>query len=266
MEIELASFDFLQHLIGPKSGSGTAATPYYLEEADWVAYSGTAIRTFSMEVASLDNAGGTNDVETITGCVLNKASFNLNLGATLKCTVEGFGKTVTSGTSATAYTPDTTKVWIFAQGNFKWNGSTVARVTSATINVDNGFDQELGAQIGSRVIEAAEAGLRKYDWVVTVKMQSAIATTLRDHFYGQANSPLIAMASAEPTFYDLIFDLSEGAGSGNRNAQIKLSNCAINDISKPISLGANLVELTINGTAKAATTDTVNKFVKYWTI
>ena len=38
MEIELASFNFLQYAIGPRSGSGTAIAPYYLEEADFRGY------------------------------------------------------------------------------------------------------------------------------------------------------------------------------------------------------------------------------------
>ena len=63
-------------------------------------------------------------------------------------------------------------------------------------------------------------------------MTNTIATTLRDHFYGIANSPHLGALSSEPTFYAIIFNLSEGATAGLRNAQILLSNCSINDISK----------------------------------
>jgi len=265
MEYELASFDFLQYMIGPRSGSGTTLAPYYLEEADYMGYSGTALRTFGMEVGSED-VGGTDDVETLSGCVINSVGFTLNLGETLKCSLEGFARTVVSSTSATAFTADTTKPWIFAQGNFKWNGSNVARVQSATININNNFDPEVGREIGSRFVEAMEPGLRKYDWTITVKMTDTIATTLRDHFYGQANSPDTGVESAEPSFYDLILSLSEGSSVGNRNAQILLSDCSINEISKPINIGDNIVELTINGSAKKGTTDTSNRPIKWWTV
>lgn len=265
MEIELASFNFLQYAIGPRSGSGTTAAPYYLEEADFRGYSGTVLESFAMEVAALDVSAGTHNVDTISGCVINTVGLQLNVGQTLKCSLEGFAKSPTSGTSATAYTPDTTKPWIFSQGVFKWNGSTVARVTAATINISNNYDPEVGRELGSRFPTEMEPGLRKYDWTITVKMTSAVATTLRDDFYGAANSPSAGVASAEPTFRAIILNLSEGATSGLRNAQILLSGCAINDISKPINIGDNIVELTINGSAKTGTTDTVNKPIKWWT-
>lgn len=266
MEIELASFNFLQYAIGPRGGSGTAVAPYYLEEADFRGYTGTTLASFIMEVAGLDVSAGTHNVDTLSGCVINSVGLQLNIGQTLKCSLEGFAKKVTSGTSATAYTPDTTKPWIFSQGVFKWNASTVARVTGATINISNNYDPELGRELGSRFPSEMEPGLRKYDWTITVKMTSAVATTLRDDFYGTANTPSDGIASAEPTFRNIILNLSEGVTSGLRNAQILLSNCAINDISKPINIGDGIVELTINGTAKNGTLDTVNKPIKWWTV
>ena len=262
MEYELASFEFLQFAFSPVGGSGSTAAPYYLEEADYIGYTSGLMKTFAMEIASL---GSTNEVEKMVGGVINTVGFGLNVGESLKCSLEGFAKTVSNGTVATAYTASTTKPWIFSQGNFKWNASVVARVTSATINVNNNIDPEVGRQIGSRFPEAMEFGLRKYDFVLTVKMTDTVATTLRDAFFGQANTPNLGVASAEPTFYEVIFELSEGATSGLRNAQIKLSNCAINDISKPINIGDNIVELTINGTAKSGTLDTTNRPIKWWT-
>jgi len=266
MEIELASFNFLQYAIGPRSGSGTAIAPYYLEEADFRGYTGTTLASFGMELAALDYTGGTHNVDVLSGCVINTVGLQLNVGQTLKCSIEGYAKKPTSGTSATAYTPDTTKPWIFSQGVFKWNGTTVARVTNATINISNNYDPDTGRELGSRFPTEMEPGLRKYDWTITVKMTSAVATTLRDDFYGIANTPSDGVISAEPTFRAIILSLSEGAASTNRNAQILLTDCAINDISKPINIGDNIVELTINGTAKKGTTDTVNKPIKWWTV
>ena len=265
MDYELADWDFLVHAIGPKSGSGTAVAPYYLEEADYVAYAGTSIPTFAMAISS-DDVGGTDDVDTVTGCVINTVGLTLAVGQTLKCSLSGFGSTVTSSASGAAYTADTTKPWIFAQGNFKWNSSNVGRVTNASITINNNYDPEVGRAIGSRFIQAAELGLRKYDWTITVKMTDTIAATLRDHFYGQANTPNLGVASAEPTFYAIILNLSEGATSGLRNAQVLLENCSINDISKPVNISENIVELTINGAAKAGLTDTVKKPIKWWEV
>jgi len=263
MEYLPASFEFLQFAFSPVAGSGTTAAPYYLEESDFTGYTSTNMKSCALEVAAL---GSTNDVETISGVVINTIGFSLNVGEALKVTLEGLGKTVLHTTSPTAFTVNSIKPWIFSQGNFRWNGNIVARITNATININNNIDPEVGRQIGSRFPEAMEFGARKYDWVLTVKMTDTVATTLRDHFYGIVNQPSFGIVTAENTLYDAIFELSEGLTSGLRNAQIKLASCAINDISKPINIGDNIVELTINGTAKHATTDTVNKVIKWWTV
>lgn len=268
MEYELAAFDFLQFGVGAMAGSGTTAAPYYLEEKEFMVYTAGAtngMKSFGLYVGSDDVSGGTHNRDEVKGCIINTISFTLELGATLKCSLEGFFSNVTSSTTTTAATADTTKPWIFAQGQFKWNGSAVARVTSATININNNFDPEVGRQLGSRFIQAAEPGLRKYDWTITVKMTDTVATTLRDHFYGQANSPIDGLDTAEPTFYAIIFDFAEGAATGDRNAEMLLTDCSINDISKPINIGDNIVELTINGAAKKGTTDTSNRPIKWWT-
>jgi len=269
MEYELAGFDFLQFGIGSKDGSGTAVSPYYLQEEEFMDYTAGAdsgLKSFAFYVGSNDKTGGTHDREEVKGCVINTIGLSLAIGETLKCSLEGFFKTVTGSTASTSATADTTKPWLYSQGQFKWNGTAVARITKATININQNFDPEVGREIGSRTVEAAEPGLRKYDWVLTVKMTDTVATTLRDAFYGQANSPSAGVASAEPDFYAIKFDFSEGSSSGARNAQVLLSDCAINDISKPINIGDNIIELTINGTAKKGTNDTTNKPIKWWTV
>ena len=262
MEYLPSSFEFLKFAFSTVQGSGNTTAPFFLSEEDYTGYTTTLCPSFSMEMASL---GTTNEVETMSGGVINTIGFALNIGEPLKLSLEGYGKTVLNGVTPTAFTANSTKPWIFTQGTFKWNGTAVARITSATINVNNNFDVEVGRELGSRFPVAAEFGLRKYDWVLTVKMTSAIATTLRDAFFGQANSPHLGITTAEPTLYAILFELSEGAASTNRNAIISLSNCAINDISKPINIGDNIIELTINGTAKSATTYTVNKFIRWYT-
>jgi hypothetical protein len=262
MEMELASFEFLQFAFSPVGGSGSTASPYYLEELDFTGYGANMMKSFAMEVASL---GTPAEVETLNGCVINNVGFSLNVGETLKCTLDGFAKTSTTGTSATAYTPNTTKPWIFAQGTFSYDGSVVGRVTSASINITNNIDPEMGRQIGSRFVEAAEFGLRKYDWVLTVKMTDAVYASLVQDFYGAATTAATGIPNSELEMVNIILILTEGATTGQRNAQIKLSDCSIASISKPVNISDNIIELTINGQAKRGTTDTSNRPIKWWT-
>ena len=262
MEMELAGFEFLQFAFSPVGGAGTTVAPFHLEEADFTGYTGNDMRSFAMEVASL---GVPNEVETITGCVINTVGLTLAVGETLKCSVEGFGRNSTTGTISTVYTAITTKPWIFAQGNFNYAGSNLGRVTNATINVNNSMDAEVGRQIGSRYPEAAEFGLRKYDWVLTVKMTDTVAASLLQNFYGAAGTTSNGVADAELVMVEVILNLSEGLTSGRRNAQVKLSNNSITSISKPVNISDNIVELTINGQAKSGTLDGTNRPIKWWT-
>ena len=266
MEYQVAAFDFLQFGIGPMAGAGTTASPYSLAEADFRNYN-SGLETATVEVNGQDVAGGTFNVDTITSAIINTIGLTIELGQALRCSIEGFGqKVVSKATTGVAYTNDTTLPWIFSQGAFKWNASAVGRVQSATININNNIDPDIGREIGSRFVAEFEPGLRKYDWTIVVKMTSIVATTLRDAFYGVVNTPDTGVGNAEPTFYDIILNFAEGAASADRVAQILLSDCAVNDISKPINIGENLVELTINGTGKHGTTDTTNKPFKWWTI
>ena len=266
MEYELAGFEFLRYLIGAQDGDGEPATPYFLEEKDLMDYDegvDKGLKSFQMVVNSLDTTS-TSDKETLSGCIMNTGGLSLNVGETLKCSLEGFFKKPLNAVTLTSFTPDTTKPWVFSQGTFKWNNEPVARVTSATININNNFDPDIAREIGSRFIQAAEPGLRKYDWTITVKMTSAVATTLRNHFYGKDNEPHEGVSSAEPALYGLKLELSEGALLGDRNAIITLADCSIIDISKPINIGENIVELTINGAAKKGETSTNNRPIRWW--
>lgn len=267
MEYQIADFDFLRFGFGSMHGAGTTASPKYLQEEDLMDYDEGAdngLKSFGLIVNSLDIDSG--DQEYLEGCIINTMSFELSIGEIMTVSLDGFFKNVTSSTDYIAeYTKDTTMPWIFAQGKFKWNNVAVARVQSATINVNNNFEPDVGRELGSRFVQAAEPGLRKYDWTITVKMTDTLATSMRDHFYGKENTPHDGAAVAEPDLYDLELELSEGTTSGDRNARILLGDGSINDISKPISLGENIVELTINGAAKKGKTDTTNRPIKWWT-
>ncbi len=256
MDFHPADFEFLKYGIGTKSGDGNTLSPYIIEET-------TDLDSTTLTINSLDTV---SDKETLTGCMINTIGIDLNLGQPVSVSLEGFYQKPTNATTTTSFTKDTTKPWIFSQGTFKWNDSAVARVQSISIKINNQYNPDDGRQIGSRFIEDVAPGIRTYDWTAVVKMTDTIATTLRDHFYGTTNTPNTGVADAEPTFYDLKLELSEGSASGDRNAVISIEDASIIDISKPITISDNVVELTINGTAKRGeTSSTKNIPIKWWT-
>jgi len=263
LEYDLAAFDFLQYAFGSKTGAGNAGSPYCIEEKDLMDYTATdayGIKSFTLYASSL---GATNDVERLTGCIINTVGLTFNLGETLKCSLDGFFKKPDNSATSVEVTPTSTKPWIFAQGIVKKGTTTLARITSVTINVANGFTEDDGRQIGSRFVEAAEPGIRTYDGVLVAKMTTQIATELRDEFYGATDQPTDGVANAELNLFDLSLTLSEGSTAGKRNAIIQLADCSIKDISKPINIGDAVVEVTINFSSKKAKD---GKIIKWWTV
>jgi hypothetical protein len=123
--------------------------------------------------------------------------------------------------------------------------------------------------LGSRFIEQPEMGRRLYDFSVTVKMTDTIATTLRDDFYGQANSFSAGNDPSTITANDEIaLTFVEGSGAtGDKTMVVELDQCAIGSMSKAVPVGQGLVEVTFTGFAKSGKPDsTDNVFLRYWTI
>lgn len=264
MELEVGiDMTFFQYLIGPKSGSGSTAAPYYLEEADQLAYTGSPMLvSFKMEVGS--EAGTTDDVDTYYGNVINRTTFNFALNRPLTASIEGFSEKPLSSTSATNYTANTDKIFMFQQGTFKWGGDGVARVQSGSLTIDNKYDPEENRGLGSRFVLECQPNERTYDWTVVTKMTDTIATTLRDDFYGQANSPVDGTTDAELTSRPLILEFKEGAATGDNNLNILLSDNFIDRLSKPVAVGGGYVEVTVTGHGRKGTTDSTNKPIIWW--
>jgi hypothetical protein len=56
--------------------------------------------------------------------------------------------------------------------------------------------------------------------------------------------------------------MAEGTGAGQRQAEIKLDQCWIDNVSKPVPLGGELTMITVSGGAQSALG---NEFVTWWT-
>ena len=212
---EVSDFTFLKYAIGLLGGAGASGDKYTLTEADTIGYTASDILTFGLEVSS--EAGTTDDKDVYSGCTINNFTLNMTQGAVLTCNANCLAKTVTSSASgATGYTAVTINPWVFQQGTLKWGAtpSTVAKIESCSIS----FAQNLYVyrSLGDRFIQQPEAGLRDYTFSLTAVMTDTIATTLRDNFYGQANSPTTGIDPASPTAdYELWLDFAEGTGTGD---------------------------------------------------
>lgn len=268
MNATIGSISLLKYAVGGIQGSGTTAAPYEIVEFDEIGYSATTIPTFAMWAQN--EGGATDDVDLYEGCTVNSFTMTATQGDTLKASMDWVAQKVTSAASITTpYAAPTDSPWVFQQGSFKWGATptAVAKVSAFSLTMAN--TPLIYRSLGSRFIEQPEMGRRLYDFSVTVKMTDAIATTLRDDFYGAANAFVAGNDPSTITANDEIaLTFVEGSGvSGDKTMVVELDQCAIGNMSKAVPVGQGLVEVTFTGFAKSAKPDsTDNVLIRYWTI
>ena len=256
-------FAFLKHWVGFQDGSGTAGSPYKLNEVDDVSLSSSAgLQVFSLEVNHLE--GSTDDVDTYIGCVGNSFSLSGSIGEPVSASGDFVARHVVSSTTGTAYTPVTTNPWMMYQGTWSFGSSPSALTGIQSFSVGYTNNLVIERDAGSRFISQPLTGPRDYSWSLVIKSTASVNSSLRDNFYGQANTPVDGVSSASPTA-DIEFKiaLSEGSSSTNRNATIWFDQASITSIGKAVNLGQGLVIYSVSGVAKSAKD---NAFIKWWTV
>ena len=270
VDFEVGDFGFLKYLVGPIAGAGTTASKFTIIEADLIGITAASqILPFSVQAGS--EAGTTDDVDTFTGCCARSATINFAQGAPIRGTLSVIAQSVTSAASGAVgygsykYIGNTnspafigTRPWIFQQAKLYFDTNAtpttqIAGVVSGNITVDG--DLKVFRSVGSRMIEQPQTGIRRYSFSFVTRMTDTIATQIRDYMYGQANSPHAGVTSAQPNegaLKNLRLNIQEGSSSGDRTSDIILDEIYIADMSKPVALGNEVVEVTFTGTASHA--------------
>jgi len=265
IEFQVTTFDFLKFIVGPKTGSGTSADPYVLTEAnDYSQSDSSGIQTFTMEVAGYDET--TDDVETYVGCWGISATLNFSIEAPLSCTFNWGAKSVTGGTTAAGYTSSSRTPYLMQSGTFKWGTtpSTVSKVQSGSITINN--NPVVVREVGDRTVVDVAAGQRQYDFTIELIMTDALRTTLEQDLYGQtvSSGPADGVSDPNPPAdkeLSIVFAIS-----GTDTAEILLNDCYLEERTKPIPLGNDLIKVTYTGYAKSGgnTTNAKEPF-RWWT-
>lgn len=261
IDAQLHDFDFLKYWIGPKSGAGTSGNPYVLTESAIIGTtSSTDILPFSLEVGAEE--GATDAVNTYVGCVGNTFTLNGSIGNPITGNFVFIAKTHVPSTTATAYTEPSTPPWMYQQITYKYGTglTAIAKVQSWSITMTNNL---FTYRDSSRFIEKPEPGMRDYTWTMTVLASDANKTAFEEAADGSSTGPVSGQTTAyyqESEGFQVL--MQEGTNSGQRQAQIKLANCWIDNVSKPVPVGNELTLLTITGGARSALN---NNFVTWWT-
>ena len=261
IDYELHDFTFLKYWIGPQAGSGTSGSPYTLTESAMIGTtSSTDILPFSLEVG--DEEGAADDVDTYVGCVGNNFTLSGSIGNPITASATFVARTYVPSETATAYTAPSTPPWMYQQAQYKYGTtpSAVVKVQNWTISMNNKL---FTYRDGERFISKPEPGLRDYTWGMTLIMTDAQKAAFQNAADGGASGPVTGVTNAEYTSNEeLHILLAEGTSAGQRQAEIKLDQCWINDTIKSISLGDDLVLIVCNGGAKSSLS---NVFVTWWT-
>lgn len=245
-------FTFLQYAVGPRTGSGTTASPYILTESDQIAYSG-AIPTITLEIAA---DGPTSDqAYTIDGVAFNGWQVDGRQGEELSVALTWAGRDLTRGTSITSYTTPTQRPYIFHDGVLTWNSETL-KMTQFSISCDH--PSTYPREVNDRFVQQPVKGIRKYSITATILKNtddtaSTISSTeLLDEFFGQSNSPI---SEGTLNARAMVITVREGTGSGDQVVTFQFSNCYITSWSENPSLEGGPVETTVNIVAESGTSN-----------
>lgn len=258
LTLQVWDFNIFKSFIGPLTGAGSAGDKYTLTEANNVGVtSSTDIVPISIEVQSNES---TDDVDVYEGCVGDSFTLTATVGAPLIANLNFRCEDITSSGTITSYSATTTAPHIFTGGVFKWGATptTVAKVESVVLNYSNNL--YVYRALGNRQIQQPEATERDYTFTATMIMTDTVATTLRDDFYGQANSPADGLGG-EFTSRLLYLQFSDGASG--KNADMKFSGVLIDTMSKPVPTTKELVKVTFSGRMKSGES---NIFCTWWNV
>lgn len=272
LEWELTDRSFLQYcFVGIWQGSdgNSHDDAFELAEKDQIGYEAGQVKTLTFEVGS--EGGTTDDVLTYDGIVINNFTLTATVGETIKCSADWVCRTVTSSTTVESYTPPTERPFTFVDGSVDIGTDAVFTVSNVTLTVaQNMF---IYRSLGSRLINQPVTGIRRYDFTLTLKMNSndtadtMSAIELRELFFGSTGATTPNDTATNTALGTLKVKLSEGATSGDRQLWFEFENGYLESWSKPVELEAGVFEVTVNGFCLAGLADGTDQIpCRYWTI
>lgn len=269
MEWELTDPDFLQYCyIGAQAGTGTAADPYEVQEANAIGYAAGEVNTLTLEVG-MDETNA--EVSAFNGVVINNTTLTATQGEIIKMSADWIGRTVITSTTAETYVGPTLRPFTFIDGSMSVGSDVVANLVGFTFTCANNF--VIFRSMGSRLISQPVPGIRRYDFTATIKFaydttaSILSGTELQSYLFKGIAAQTTPFDGAEYTPLAVSFDLVEGAVSGDRVVNFDLENCYFESWSEPIALEDGVIEVTINGFGLSGLTDGANKVpVRWWTV
>ena len=241
--------NWLVHLIGPKTGAGTAGNPTLLTQADLVAYGASDVKTMNFEIS---NDQSTDDIDRLKGALITDATFSGGIGTPVTVSANMIAQTLDHSGSASAITSFTGQPVKATESTLKFAGTPIARVQNYSITIGNAVDEI--RELGTRFNQGYLLGEANYLFTIIARMTDGAHAELRNKFYQGGTSPSTGVGSITEYAFEMLF--SEGSSGGDNNMDIRFSNCTLIDLGKPIPLGAGSVLITVTGFGRSANGNT----------
>jgi hypothetical protein len=269
VEFNITDLTPLQYAIGTRSGAGSLADPYQIEEAENIGFDATNIPSLTFEVGS---EGDTIDDETtISGVVINSLTITATQGEIITGSMDWIGQTVLSSTTLQSVSAGTAEPLMFHDATVTVGSDTV-HCTSFSVTISNNI--QTYRELGSRLLTQPSAGLRRYDFTMTLKKKVDTTGSIlsgveaRGMFFGAATTTLLPSADNSNLGATVSLDINEGTGvAPERVINIDLANAHFDSWSEPITLDGGVIEVTITGTAQSGLADgAVNVPIRWYAI
>jgi len=137
LTFKVTDWRFLKYCAhGTVTNTGSAPTVHTFTETN-------EVTSFTAEWAK---RAGTNEVITLTGCIIKRVNLKYNSGSApgegfVEATCECVGKSISIGTSVTTLSEPTDYAFQFRMAKLTINSNEIVEVNSGEINIDNGIDE-----------------------------------------------------------------------------------------------------------------------------
>jgi len=174
IEFQPQHFDWLQYVLGTRTGAGTVASPYVYTGSDTLS---------SITISSSHELGGTDRNWYYLGCKINTMTMSATVGEPVKVTLDIIGADIYPNTTKlTNVNLDTTDVYSFEGCSMEYPNATAVTniIDSFEISIGNNIEVLYG--LGSRV---GKAGIEKNrDYGVKFTFKEMDTNTYSDDFLG----------------------------------------------------------------------------------
>ena len=212
-----------------------------------------AVASFTMEWAKRSSSGG-NEVITVTGCVIKKATvkFKAGTGATegfLTVSCDCVGQSISVGTSMTTISANSRTPFQFRMVKYTFEGSEIKEVNNGQFVIDTGIDENKSRYCNSTVNQNI------FEPIITVVRYSG---TINLNYNTDAYSVAFATDAAATSTNKLEF--IENASTNKM--VLTFTNAVLKQIKNPTNIeGIDNIDLVMNITSLAPVcTDTVGTY------